>query len=476
MTAKTSRSWRGALATSRRLRNALVVVLTVALLAVVAKCVASLLYYRSTSELLKRNIDAALSVELETVRAEGLPLTFAELDKWYVTPPASENAATVLQEAFALYAKPAPGAHRSIGRREGERSRLPIIGSAELPPVSEPLPDDIKASVAEVLAKNEAALKLLHKGASMTACRFPIDLTQGFGVHLTHLNKFREGANLLSLEMLLRAENGQTELAIESACSCFGLARSLVNEPVLISQLVRLYCQMTAARGLDRVLTRVILTNEQLARLESALTQAENMEGLTRAYVSDRCKVLVGYDIARKEMSVPVRFWPTREELRQLTWRDAYYFPAIRMEARRRATSGLFELEVLTSIELRTACIRASQLPFPEQISLAKQIVSREMSSSVFLMMPASTGCMLKQAKCVALMRVVRAALAVERYRLATARLPDKLIDSAPLDPFTGQPLRYKMLAKGYVVYSVGEDGKDDDGDEKKDITFTVER
>jgi hypothetical protein len=45
-----------------------------------------------------------------------------------------------------------------------------------------------------------------------------------------------------------------------------------------------------------------------------------------------------------------------------------------------------------------------------------------------------------------------------------------------PLDPFDGQPLRYKKLPKGYVVYSNGEDGKDDGGDEKKDITFTVER
>jgi hypothetical protein len=31
-------------------------------------------------------------------------------------------------------------------------------------------------------------------------------------------------------------------------------------------------------------------------------------------------------------------------------------------------------------------------------------------------------------------------------------------------------------LVKGYVIYSVCKDGKDDGGDEKKDITFTVER
>jgi hypothetical protein len=73
-------------------------------------------------------------------------------------------------------------------------------------------------------------------------------------------------------------------------------------------------------------------------------------------------------------------------------------------------------------------------------------------------------------------MRDARAALAIERYRLTTGHLPDKFTDSALVDPFDGQPLRYKKLAKGYVVYSIGEDGKDDGGDEKKDITFTVER
>jgi hypothetical protein len=457
---------------SRRLRRALVVVLIVSILAVVAKYVASLVYYRPTSELLKRNIDAALSAELEAVRAKGLPLIFAELDKWYTTPPAGENAATVLQEAFALYAKHTPKGNR----RRPEVSPLQIIGFAKLPPRTEPLPQDMKASIAEVLAQNEAALKLLHKGASMTACRYPVDFTRGYARGPGHLSELREGIDLLSLEMLLCAEDGQSGLAVESACSCFGLASSLVSEPTTISQLVRFKCQMTVAERLDRVLTEVTLTDEQISQLESVLTQAENMEGLMRAYVRDRCTVLVDYDLSRRAMSAPVRFWPTLEEFRQLTWRDAYYFPTGRIEGRRQATSSLFELEVLTSIELRTACIRASQLPFPEQISLAKQIESQESNFSTFLMMPASTRAMFKQVKCIALMRDARAALAIERYRLTTGHLPDKFTDSALVDPFDGQPLRYKKLAKGYVVYSIGEDGKDDGGDEKKDITFTVER
>ena len=90
---------------------------------------------------------------------------------------------------------------------------------------------------------------------------------------------------------------------------------------------------------------------------------------------------------------------------------------------------------------------------------------------------------MKKVAAAAALTSVARTAVAVEQYRRLNHELPNDLaelatdyLNMALEDPFTGQPLRYKKLAKGYVVYSIGEDGGDDGGDEKKDITFTVER
>jgi hypothetical protein len=83
--------------------------------------------------------------------------------------------------------------------------------------------------------------------------------------------------------------------------------------------------------------------------------------------------------------------------------------------------------------------------------------------------------------------------MAVERYRLARGALPSSLgdlvpayLDIVPEDPFTGQPLRYEKLGRGFVVYSVGPDGRDDGGWEEPpydlrrggqyDLTFTVER
>lgn len=56
-------------------------------------------------------------------------------------------------------------------------------------------------------------------------------------------------------------------------------------------------------------------------------------------------------------------------------------------------------------------------------------------------------------------------------YRQVTGRLPHALDDlvpgylqSLPGDPFTGSPLRFRVSDDQYVVYSVGENRRDDGG------------
>jgi hypothetical protein len=51
-------------------------------------------------------------------------------------------------------------------------------------------------------------------------------------------------------------------------------------------------------------------------------------------------------------------------------------------------------------------------------------------------------------------------------------------LDTVPLDPFDGQPLRYEKKAAGYALYSIGPDLRDDSGARMKgkvgDIVFEV--
>jgi len=88
------------------------------------------------------------------------------------------------------------------------------------------------------------------------------------------------------------------------------------------------------------------------------------------------------------------------------------------------------------------------------------------------------------------LLRAAQTAIAIERFRLAhDGARPDSLDQLTPVflpsildDPFDGQPLRYRQLDTGYVVYSIDDDLEDNDGDlepktrQPKDQRFRVFR
>jgi len=69
------------------------------------------------------------------------------------------------------------------------------------------------------------------------------------------------------------------------------------------------------------------------------------------------------------------------------------------------------------------------------------------------------------------LLRCTVIALAAERYRQACKKWPDSLdklcprfLASVPLDPFDGEPLRYRRFEDGMVIYTTGYDGVDNGG------------
>jgi hypothetical protein len=70
-----------------------------------------------------------------------------------------------------------------------------------------------------------------------------------------------------------------------------------------------------------------------------------------------------------------------------------------------------------------------------------------------------------------AFLRCAVTALAAERFRRDRGRWPIRLddlvpayLDKVPLDPYDGQPLRYRSVADGVLIYSVGPDERDNGG------------
>jgi len=68
------------------------------------------------------------------------------------------------------------------------------------------------------------------------------------------------------------------------------------------------------------------------------------------------------------------------------------------------------------------------------------------------------------------------AAVAAERFRIEKGHFPTSWADLSPaylskpvLDPYTGQPLVIKQIEKGIVIYSVGQNGQDEGGENLND-------
>lgn len=393
---------------------------------------------------------AQLNIQLEAIRQAGLPVTLAELNDWYAEPPASENAAPLYSEALAGLEKGEPGS--------------PAF-----------------------LARNRKALDLLHQAGSMKKCRYPTDLSKGAAAMLPHLTMIKRGAQLLSQAASAHAANGEMDQAVQCFVDGFRLTRSLDEEPILLSFMVQAAAQNLLETSLESILNRKTFSEEQLARLQSALGELEPGASLSRRLAGERC------------MGIAVFQSPPGEQLQPLAQLQK---PPVTMDFKNYVKSPAFEADFNSYLGLMDQGIAAAALPFPGSLeAIAKWSAEAKRARNAGcpiskMLLPALDSAFERAAECTGRLRAAQTALAVERYRLShantlpssLAQLTPKLLAEVLADPFDGQPLRYeKMPSAGasFVVYSIGRDRQDDGGvpippgahsDTAGDLTFALRR
>jgi hypothetical protein len=422
--------------------------------------------------LLRWRLKSQLQRRMDAIRAAGYPLTWAELDKWYSIPNDVENAAEVILDATLYYAAP------------NKPELMLVVGQAELPGRTEPLSEDMKQLIGQYLAQNKRALELLGKAASIEHSRYPIDLSAGFaGLMPPYPGEIRDVARLLLLDAIWHAQNNEGDKAVEAVVSIFGVARTLAKEPLINSQLVRFACESIGVSAVERVVNRMELGDEQLARLSETFAQGEDESGLLRGFVGERCVV---FEALRDPDGVTPQVFGVPRSMGLL-------YGAYR-------AMGLTDKGATIYLDLMDGLFDALRLPEQERIKAAQIIQAERLEVPriyvmLHMLMPAYSRTFQMSLNNIAGLRIVKVGLAIERYRLANRKLPEKLaelvpayLDAVPKDPFDGQELRYKRLEKGYVVYSIGKDISDDGGTEMLppskrtggkanwDVTFIVER
>ncbi len=429
--------------------------------------------------LTQRKIDTKLAA----IRAQGLPTTLAELNAFYLSVPASENAALLVIQA-----------QNTMVDWDYDTPWIGETASNSVLYVTNPITPAAITALAEIVRSNQNSLQLLHASATNSRSRYLVDFTQGASSWLSYLAPVKRMIHLLRLEAFHHLSAGRKSEALRSVAISFQTADTLSHEPLMISYLVRNACLAVSCGTLEKLLQRSEFSPADLLRLEEVLTISEARTDVRRMLQGERAFICGSwqepvskyYTNAFFAPSTPFDTWP--QPLQVYAWR-VY------------EQSGYKEADLLNFLGVSDELLDAASLSPSEAISAAQNIEQRlsapakpslDMISTCYSI--SILGPVFKRhASIKAHFRTAQTALAIERFRMENQRLPQSLgelipqyLSSSPLDPFTEAPLLYRITATGFRVYSVGENALDDGGltrDEalsvqKKsdDILFTVER
>ena len=436
-----------------------------------------------------------LDSELERLRAIGCPVTLKELDNWYTAVPDNENAALIYEKAFPLIQ-----AYPSL-----DKGKIILKGDPPFPPLGEPFSDEIIAANKKYIGINSSFFRLIKEASKKDKARYSIDYANGklFGTwgfkNIDRLN----ACKLLLIKTNILAEETNQKKCLKSIKESIHFVKSLQNEPPLISHVMYLSSTALLCQTLERVLSRVQFSGQQLQELQQKLSDIDLKRSEKRAFIADMT-LFIATDW-KKQISP---LMGGMGSLRGYIKRQTFKISSIEIKNK------------LKYIALMNSFIYAIKQPYPEAKELMEKTEDQNRNSLGFqyslvkMMFPSLSTIHTMTVRCTAMLKNTITVLALERFRLNNGHLPKtlnelvpKYLTSLPIDPFTGEKLKYKIgsiellinkedphtyeksykknitkLPKalfikryGYIVYSVDRDCQDNDGNDyldNKDIPF----
>lgn len=436
----------------------------------------------------QQRVPSDIAQHLTKLRAEGIPTTLIELDRWYLAVPDQENAALLVLDAVATF-------------QAAQATNLPMVGSAPEPPRGQPWPTNLLAAARKHLADNAEGLKKLEAALLRPQARYPMDLRQGFNV-VSVGQEAKIAAKELDLWARIAAESGRAAEAARCLRDQIALARTLEGSPVLLSHRVQETTGRMAVKSAERVLNRTAFSDDDLESLQRTFADAAASLSYERAMAGEMCMVVQQLRLPTKEtrqqmgeITLPpflmrrfIDVWADYPEalFKAYTW--LYCTMGMRVRDTRFCLSYLDDLRVSARLPIlqRQLAIRRLNEGLDQRLTDQYLPYAR-------LLLPDSGIVAERSIREYALLRCAEVAFAVERWRLAHDGTPPASLEALvpqclgkiPEDPLDGKPLKYRTLTSGYVIYSVGDDGTDDGGKEHMsgttktngwDNTFTVTR
>jgi hypothetical protein len=272
---------------------------------------------------------------------------------------------------------------------------------------------------------------------------------------------YRQGTKLLALDTRLDLIDGKPEAAAGNIELLLNLSETMDAHPTLIGFLVQIAMRAVAVNSVEQVVGVTEVDEETLAMWQARFSEMLGEEGLYWAMLGERAFLVEVFDgIAEGEISF--------SEISTGSGTDGGFGVGL-------LPNAVVRRSQLLGAQMHTRIIQVTNDP-PKLLAESRLIEQEIEELGAFhlplkILMPSLRRAFEMSVRAQALLKCAIAGVAAERYRLATGSLPDSLealvptyLEEVPIDPFTGNPMRFKQTEEGIVVYSVGVDGTDEGG------------
>lgn len=388
---------------------------------------------------------------LAEMRAQGLPTTASEVNAYYAVPAGVADCT----QAWIAAGKSAEAAVTSEAA-----SILPIIGKdcadCEIPPPGEPW--DKREASEKFLSDNAALIESIREAAAIGGqVRFPVDFSAGFMVNLADSQRIQGISRILQLDAQVSAHRSDGQRVLRDIHDLLTLSETLRGEPAIISQLICQAIQSTALSLIEQLAPKLAWSDEELRSLQERLSVVTFERDMQRALAGETACMLDQID------QVPLGPF-------------------------RRTNQSLL-------LDLMDEASEAFNHPWPElfqrqsaAIAKLKQKIGKSFLSGRYVIVSLITPSLEQVGRAtgrhIAKQRMATIALACLRHRRQHNEWPEspdkidaKLLGAQQdvlIDPFTGQRFLFYKDKTGWLIYSAGPNGKDDQRDETLDVPFRI--
>ena len=308
----------------------------------------------------------------------------------------------------------------------------------------------VPAEVENLIGEYEEVFALLERARSRPRCKFDLEWREGAAMRMNHLFPVRRAVLMCRARAILRVNAGDHEGAIEDLRLGFAVANALREEPILISQLVRIAAASIVTDALQHVLP---LCPEPVEAVESLQTgdfrgaMAFSLHGEGPAF-------LMMLPEAKARDVVQLLF--------EWHWDDDW--SAIAGGALVAVCRPYLKQQTALLLDLYGEYEVAHRLPYPEAREYFQRQRDRTRPAG-WVLDPIAGSYMSvidQEAKLVSELTLVRLAAKLLQHRNEYGDYPESIdaIAAAPLDPLSGRPFQWLEETGHWVLRSPDEELK----------------